>query len=433
MFGNLDIRSPKRSSRATASWEGFFPYYAGYPEDFTKALLASAELESGALVFDPWNGSGTTTYVASELGIASQGYDLNPVMIVVARARLLSASEADSIEPLASDVVSFSRPELVKLQGSEPLRAWFSDRTAASIRAVERSIAKRLLGRMTITSSGTNLSAISGFAATFYVALFAVCRQLAAPFQTSNPTWLRFPKQDESLIDIPHREVAERFLVNLRKMGATLAEQAENTGTERGPSRIRLADTTCAAVKPKSVDFVLTSPPYCTRIDYTAATRIELAVMKPLNGIPPEELSHRMIGSIRVPRAQIQISPSWGPRCITFLNALRQHPSKASGTYYFNTHLDYFDKMARSIERVASALKLGGRAILVVQDSYYKEIHNDLPTILTEIAEAHGLQLKRREDFHIRRSMAGINPRSRVYKRNQGVVEAVLCFQKSFS
>ena len=30
-----------------------------------------------------------------------------------------------------------------------------------------------------------------------------------------------------------------------------------------------------------SVDFVLTSPPYCTRIDSTAATRIELAVLAP--------------------------------------------------------------------------------------------------------------------------------------------------------
>jgi hypothetical protein len=34
------------------------PYYAGYPELFARELLQSAKLSHGAVVLDPWNGSG---------------------------------------------------------------------------------------------------------------------------------------------------------------------------------------------------------------------------------------------------------------------------------------------------------------------------------------------------------------------------------------
>src|SRR3989338_5969494 len=98
----LQILSPKRNKRLQTGWEGFFPYYAGYPELFARELLMSANLPRHAGVLDPWNGSGTTTFTASALGLSSIGIDLNPVMIVVARARLLPPSEADHLRPLAA-------------------------------------------------------------------------------------------------------------------------------------------------------------------------------------------------------------------------------------------------------------------------------------------------------------------------------------------
>ncbi|MCW5699967.1 MAG: site-specific DNA-methyltransferase, partial [Rhodospirillales bacterium] len=297
MFRTLDIRSPKRCSRVQTGWEGYFPYYAGYSETFAKAILDSAKLGPEAIVFDPWNGSGTTTYTASTLGFRSRGFDINPVMVVVARARLLPASEADSIEPVAREVVRIDHIDDTQIEGSDPLQIWFNDETAAGIRAIERSIRKRLLGNMTTTSTGTNFDKISGLAATFYVALFTVCRELVAPFRCSNPTWLRRPKETEARINVSQRQIADRMLSKLASMAQALEARAERSFVECGASEIRVADTTSAAVDPESADFILTSPPYCTRIDYTAATRIELAVMAPQTSASPEDLSRRMIGS----------------------------------------------------------------------------------------------------------------------------------------
>jgi hypothetical protein len=432
LIEELRIESPKRASHAQGGWEVFFPYYAGFPENFARSLLASAGLPASAVVLDPWNGSGTTTYAASRLGLASCGFDLNPVMVVVARARVLATSEADSIEPLASEVTKHSHTPL-KLDKDDPLCRWFGPATAAHIRGIERSIRRHLVGTMTIAPEGLHLDRISGLAATFYVALFAVCRELAGRFQSSNPTWLRYPRDQESRIGTTRASLVDRLTENLKSMAAALVAkgaQPDASRAEQGKSDIKLADTTTVTVDPESADIILTSPPYCTRIDYTAATRIELAVLSPLLDSSTKELARQMIGSICVPSHEIAPSKTWGKTCNAFLKSLRGHNSKASAGYYYRTHLDYFEKMSRSLSILSSALKKNGAAVLVVQDSYYKEIHNDLPKIICEMSEHAGFTLTRVEEYRLRCSMSGINPYSSKYNRPPGATEAVLCFEK---
>jgi len=75
-------------------------------------------------------------------------------------------------------------------------------------------------------------------------------------------------------------------------------------------------------------------------------------------------------------------------------------------------------------------LKPGGAAILVVQDSYYKELHNDLPKIIGQMGERAGLELIRSERFAWQQSMSRINPHPRGYNRPSDATESVLCFAK---
>lgn len=430
----FNILSPKRNKRQQTGWEGFFPYYAGYPELFARELLQSARLPDDAVVLDPWNGSGTTTYSASKLGLRSIGIDLNPVMIIVARARLLMPSEADHLRPLAATILSHARSSLPVLAENDALLDWFHPETARLIRGIEQNIRRSLVGGMTKSPDGIHLDKISGTAATMYVALFGACRKLAAPFRSSNPTWLRRPREASERLKVARSLIAHHFSGNVRGMAAALEAKLERDlladGIPRpGESSVLLSDTTSMKLPSQSIDFVLTSPPYCTRIDYTAATRIELAVLWPLLGTTARILGKQMIGSTQVPANRIEADPEWGPTCCQFLEALRKHPSKASAGYYYKTHLDYFEKMSRSMDRVATALRPGASAVFVVQDSYYKELRNDLAKIIAEIGEIRGLRLKGRADFHLR-SMSDINPGRRSYRRPSGATESVLCFER---
>jgi hypothetical protein len=393
-------------------------------------VLASAGLAKSALVLDPWNGSGTTTFAASQLGLASKGLDINPVMLIVARARLLPRSESDSLEPLARKIVKGLRGNQNLVKDHDPLLNWFTLPTAALARALERRIQEHFLGEMTLSPAGIKIENMSGLAATFYVALFSICRQLAASYQSSNPTWLRKPRDGEYVIESDRDEMFAMFVANLKSMAEALA--ARQARVEKvADAELFINDTASLKLAKSDVDFILTSPPYCTRIDYAAATRIELAVLYPLLGVSMEALGRRMIGSTRVPTTKITRTVQWGATCSRFLNAVKKHPSKASAGYYYKTHLDYFAKMHASLTNLTAVLKDGGKAILIVQDSYYKDVHNDLAAIITEMAKGADLRLGRRVDFHISRSMAGVNPHSRTYRRASGAVESVLCFQKA--
>jgi hypothetical protein len=427
----LRIPSPKRTKTTRMGWDGFFPYYAGFSEQFAQELISSSGLKPGSLIHDPWNGSGTTTYAASTQDMRSIGFDLNPAMVIVAKARLLPTSEADSIEPLGQKIVSQAKSSFTFAKNDDPLTTWFGKSNAGTLRALEISIREHLISEPTLGERPISLDNLSTLAATNYVALFSICRELASPFRSTNPTWLRFPRADEKKPRRSNESIRGQYLKKLTEMATVLRARDILQNSELAPADIRLADTTQAELPANSVDLVLTSPPYCTRIDYTAATRIELALLDPITNVRVDELGRQMIGSTRVPLHEPKVSPAWGQTCARFLERLQSHPSKASSGYYYLTHLDYFDKMARSITNLTQSLKRGKRAILVVQDSHYKEIYNDLPKIISDICANNDLVLKRRKDFHIRRTMAGFHPYARNYKKSAAAVEAVLCFEKN--
>ena len=67
------------------------------------------------------------------------------------------------------------------VDADDPLICWFKKPAAAVLRGVERRFRDHLIGNRTLTSEGVKLDQMSGLAATFYVALFTVCRQLTEP------------------------------------------------------------------------------------------------------------------------------------------------------------------------------------------------------------------------------------------------------------
>jgi hypothetical protein len=143
-----------------------------------------------------------------------------------------------------------------------------------------------------------------------------------------------------------------------------------------------------------------------------------------------DELRRNLIGTSTVPSQTPPIDRNWGNACGEFLNDVFSHSSKASQSYYYKSHVQYFDSAYRSLSEIQRVLKPSGRCIIVVQDSHYKNIYNNLPLIYTEMAGAVGMQLIREERFPAIRNMAKRNPQVKKYRTDPTAHEAVLCFQK---
>jgi SAM-dependent methyltransferase len=120
-------------------WKGFYPYYAGFSLSFVENILSTSNLPINSILLDPWNGSGTSTFAAARRGYRSFGIDLNPAMLIVARARSLRAVDADSIEPRLEELDSnFKTSTCAVIEEMDSLLARFQPASAARIRHLER-------------------------------------------------------------------------------------------------------------------------------------------------------------------------------------------------------------------------------------------------------------------------------------------------------
>ncbi len=430
MLKNLTIENPKRNTLARKGSASWYQYYAGFSPRFAKTLLESAKLNSNAIVIDNWNGSGTTTEAASVLGYKTFGFDLNPVMIVVAKAKRLNRREKTSINPLLADIIKKTKYKRQKKTLSDLLSLWITENSVAHLRKLEAAIQILLVdenGYKTLESRNIE-NELSDIAAFFYTALFRTLRIILKPFLATNPTWIKKAKNDSELINFDLNLLLKTFQNEVGKM--TSAIEVDYCSLVQDQCSLQIASSNKIPLEDNSVDFVLSSPPYCTRIDYAVATMPELALLG-YSKNKLRELRNDLIGTATIFENTPEISENWGETCNAFLAEILSHKSRASDTYYYKNHLQYYDSIYKSFSELNRTLKPNSACVLVVQDSYYKEIHNNLPKIFTEIGSSNGFELTHQVDFSQSQTMAGINPNVKQYRKKFGATESVLCFIKS--
>lgn len=428
---NVAISNPKLHTDTTLTKElRLFPYYAGYSTVFAKQLLLTLPLKKNAVVFDPWNGSGTTTRIAYDLGYNAFGIDLNPATVVVAKAAMLSQLEAPGLESIAKSIAEQSRKSGRLQCPDDPLLTWLFPKAATIVRALENEINNTLISHDVYAKINSNevLENVSPLASFFYVALFRTVRRILSDFIPTNPTWVKKPKNQQKRKRPTEATILSSFVNEVCDLRRKTIFSKSQIVDGANSVTLRLGNAEKISLQNQAVDAIVSSPPYCTRIDYAIATAIELAVMR-LGGEEFDVLRRSLTGTATVERKLEDVDNRWGGTCIRFLEEVYMHSSKASKTYYYKNHLQYFRSLFQSIREISRVLKPNGYCILVAQNSYYKQIHNDIPAMIAEMGNEVGLHLCRREDFSSARSMAGINGRSRKYIANRNTVESVLCFQ----
>src|SRR5262249_44211934 len=95
------------------------------------------------------------------------------------------------------------------------------------------------------------------------------------------------------------------------------------------------------------------------------------------------------------------------------LERIRDHDSCATKRYYYKAFLYYFTDMQESLQRLYKWLRPGGLLLMVVQDTFYKEIHVATPALLCDLAEAAGLRVVGRKDWTVRQYLSQLSPHSR--------------------
>ena len=218
------LLTPKRGKESRNGRIGWYGYYAGFSPAFVEEALTLLEERGSLNVLDPWNGSGTTTEAAVNAGHNCMGFDLNPVMVIVAKARILDARSRCTIEATLDEILrEASRFE--SDHENEPLDAWFNSQGAKYVRSIERAIYFGLANgpRESYVVDLSDLTPISPLASFFYVALFRLLKEMLRPFRSSNPTWIKMAGGTTRKLDIDQASFFEKFKLSVRAMKQDLS------------------------------------------------------------------------------------------------------------------------------------------------------------------------------------------------------------------
>ncbi|MEX0781748.1 MAG: hypothetical protein WD557_03795 [Dehalococcoidia bacterium] len=417
------LRSPKQPQAARS--KDWYPYYAGYTQSFAEDVFDTYLSEATSIV-DPWNGSGTTTAVASAKGLRSDGFDINPALTIVARARVTPTSIAESLAPIALEIVDLAKRVTPRERVFEPLGSWLRKPAVTELRRLQHAIhaltsADGSLEDELAVASSTAASAMPVLSAFFYTALFAACRDLLKSFRSSNPTWVRTPETHRHRLQPSGANIASLFLGRVGYLSSRLLGLTEPIDCHvlTGPAR------QCLPSAPK-YDACLSSPPYATRIDYVKSSLPELAIL----GLPPSEIEWLRTASTGTPvvRNAATTCSDLGPEATRLIREVATHPSHGSASYYGPWLRNYLGALDETLGAIDAAVKPGGAIALVVQDSYYKALKIDLQALVSESLEARGRRLTHRHDFEVRHSMARMNSRAREHLRERQNVESLVVF-----
>lgn len=387
--------SPKRSPGEMESLGDLFPYYAGYSYDWVVHQLL--DVPPNSVILDPWCGSGTTLVAAQRLGHASIGVDRHPVAAIVTRLRTTSYSKLPSIRPPSvQDVWACAE--------DDPIAQWFEPDAATRVR--------RWTEKACRYGENQRLALL--------VAIMRVVRHLTPSSVGSNPTWVRKPQPDFRCA-VATRDLDQLIVDEYHDIRARLMSRAGDDGPE---PMVLIGDAGRLPVRDGTIDYIATSPPYLTRIDYGVLYSRELAVLgKALQDIRASLTGTTLIrgtGEARLPLP---------PAVLDILEQVRKHDSKESSGYYFKNLRQYFQDLASATQELSRVSASGARAALVVQESYYKEIRIPLPELVAHFLEVLGWQFEGVVVRDVARNIVDINSAAARYPKGR-TTECVIELRK---
>lgn len=244
---------------------GWFRYSAGFSSTWARDVIgAHAAGREEFVALDPFAGVATAILAAEEADAVAIGLESHPFVVRIAQAKLLWSAPIDELVEHGRAILSSARG----LRGSSNhypslIRRCYPDDVIHDLDTLRSAWFDKANG-----APSTELT---------WLALVAVLRA-CSPVGTA-PWQYVLPRKSKSRVLPPYAA----FSAQLERMATDMALRQAVGVKPRG--RIREVDArTCTGIGDKSVDLILTSPPYPNNYDYADATRLEMSFFGEIEG-----------------------------------------------------------------------------------------------------------------------------------------------------
>jgi len=197
-----------------------------------------------------------------------------------------------------------------------------------------------------------------------------------------------------------HKQPPEVMDTFWRRFDRALQSAREFEAARMPGARADVSDTgdACAiGLAPRSVDLIVTSPPYLDSVDYMYNFMLEYFWLGPILGVPDRESFNRLrrtyIGAKLPERSSERL-----PQILSDLveeNAIAPNRRRAAATY--------FCRMSEHFAEAARCMRMGARYVLVIGNSQTKTSIVPVHECLIRLAALSGLELEKAFGYRIRR------------------------------
>lgn len=422
-----EIRSAKRGKNERSGVHSWHPYYAGYSENFVNDILTYLDVDQDAIVLDPWVGSGTTTLVSQNRGLKSIGVEINPAMVIFSQAKTASLLNYN-IRDLSKEILKVAKKVKVSKNDqfeNKDVLEYINEDKLKLLNDIRYSV------DLLCESLDTTMEISSSIKSFFYAALFRSLRTVGNFKKGRNPTWL-VKEVPELLSEVEVVDVFvlfEQFVNSMVKDLEQIFSDVSFKDYKLVPQIIE-GNSKANPLDKETVDVIITSPPYLTRIDYAVSTKPELLFLGLKNKDEFDFVRRATMGAPVIADKNIEVNKEWGKLVCSFLDAVKNHESKAAKSYYYPIFVQYFRDAFDSLKEIRRVLKSGGKACLVVQSSYFKDVEAKLGEMYIEMGESLGFEASIVMRDKITQHLAHVNIKSSKYVKNKIYHEDAVLLRK---
>jgi DNA modification methylase len=406
----LDRRLVSFQANREVPFYGWFKYKEGFSARLVEYFLQTLTLERGVLL-DPFAGAGSALFAARDMGWDATGIELLPVGQFSIRARLAT-------DKVASTLFEKAIAEIAALDFSA---YWNDENSLRHVQITEGAFPEKnereLVGYIGYCQSqikNGNLRNLLLYAA------FCVLESLS--YTRKDGQYLRWDYRSNR--SRGNKEFDKGEILDFRKaITAKLRQMAEDMKAQslfehplRGAIDVRSGS--CLDILPtmadEQFDFVLTSPPYCNRYDYTRTYALELVfggcTQEQMNSLRQQMLSctvenREKQGYLRSSYLSRGHLERWERVDAAFqkqaalhevLDVLNEYKAMdmLNNANIVRMIENYFYEMAFVVLELGRTLKPGGKAVIVNDNVRYagEEVPADL--ILSAFAEDFGFRVR---------------------------------------
>lgn len=350
--------------------------YHRYPAKFIPQLAARVIKENsqaGDLVCDPFMGSGTTLVEAIVNGRRAYGTDINPVAVLIAKAKTTPIEPAKLLGE-THEIFSYIQAALQKEKGQALLAETSFDQSIPKHDRIDYWFPeKQKLQLALILARIRNMKdpAIQTFLLCSFSNILKGCSIWMMKSVKPTRDWHKKPA-------LPYQS----FMLQTKRMMKKNLEFWEVLGGRKVYCTVDNKDARKLSLKDDSTTLIVTSPPYVTSYEYADLHQLTALWLEYADDL--KEFRSKFIGSIQKEDGELELYSNLARETVEKLRIKDKKEATGAERYFF--------EMQECFEEMHRVLKPKGRAAIVIGNTDLKKVEIKNAEIFIQTMEKIGFK-----------------------------------------